>query len=148
MRIKGKMTPISCRNARQFLHYKSQSRISRNMQGLWTHNGQPCNIHIKPCTYNVAGCRFITLDAKINEKRELDSIHFYTLLFWRRYINLKPIAKTSSARDVSGARMFFLSGALRFFCIQLIQENMVRGILPGFLQKCFFLHLCLRARPR
>jgi len=27
---------------------------------------------------NVAGCRFITLDAKRNEKRELDSIHFYT----------------------------------------------------------------------
>ena len=26
---------------------------------------------------NKAGCRFITLDAKRNEKRELDSIHFY-----------------------------------------------------------------------
>lgn len=27
---------------------------------------------------NVAGCRFITLDAKRNEKRELDSVYFYT----------------------------------------------------------------------
>ena len=27
---------------------------------------------------NISGCRFITLDAKRNENRELDSIHFYT----------------------------------------------------------------------
>ena len=29
---------------------------------------------------NKSGCRFITLDAKRNEKRELDSIHFYKKL--------------------------------------------------------------------
>jgi len=29
---------------------------------------------------NISGCRFITLDAKRNEKRELDSIHFYKKL--------------------------------------------------------------------
>ena len=29
---------------------------------------------------NMAGCRFITLDAKRNENRELDSIHFYKKL--------------------------------------------------------------------
>ena len=32
---------------------------------------------------NKSGCRFITLDAKRNEKRELDSIHFYKKLSFK-----------------------------------------------------------------